>query len=292
MPIVVGGQGLDPSADASPGHPGSGLPLPPHPASRHRLEITAADTARVHRYVARRVANPDDAADIAQQTLLQACAKIDACRGEGFVSWLLAIARNLIVEHYRTQYRSRFVDAGSPAELAPAQQPPRDSAEAICERRQLLGCVLNCITRRLRLEEQIAVLLADVYEYRDKESAMVLRLSLPSFKLLLHRARARLHEIAGGGCRLLNPLVVADCDECGIGRGSNGHASKPGGPGIGSPPATRSVVHLDVAHRRGAAARLDMAGLLALRSRMVRGLKLILLVVVQVSVSLAWSVRP
>ena len=45
----------------------------------------------------------------------------------------------------------------------------------------------------LRPGQQVAVMLADVYEYGDKDSAAMLRMSVPSFKLLLHRSRARLN---------------------------------------------------------------------------------------------------
>jgi len=57
------------------------------------------------------VANLADAADIAQQTLLLACAELSACRGENLSPWLFAIARHLIVDHYRAQNRFRFVEA-------------------------------------------------------------------------------------------------------------------------------------------------------------------------------------
>ena len=59
-----------------------------------RLKLSAADTAGVHRFVARRVANHADAADIAQQTLLLACAKLSSCRGENLSAWLFTIARS------------------------------------------------------------------------------------------------------------------------------------------------------------------------------------------------------
>ena len=43
-----------------------------------------------------------------------------------------------------------------------------------------------CITRHLRLDAQVAVLLADVHGFSDEDSAAELDMTLPSFKLLLH----------------------------------------------------------------------------------------------------------
>jgi hypothetical protein len=54
---------------------------------------------------------------------------------------------------------------------------------------------MECCTDGLPLEHQVAVLLADAYDYTDKDSAAMLRMSVPSFKLLLHDARHRLKNI-------------------------------------------------------------------------------------------------
>jgi hypothetical protein len=43
------------------------------------------------------------------------------------------------------------------------------------------------------------VLLADVYEYADKDAAALLHMTLPSYKLLLHEARVRVKEITAPG---------------------------------------------------------------------------------------------
>jgi RNA polymerase sigma factor (sigma-70 family) len=176
-----------------------------------RIESSAAD---VHRFVARRVANPVDAADIAQQTLLVACAKLDTCRGDNVLPWLFTIARHQIVDHYRVTKRVRFVEAAALAEIEPALQTQPDVVQVAYECRQKLGTWVSCITRRLRLEEQVAVLLADVYGHRDRDSAAELGLSLPSFKLLLHRARARLNTVAGGSCGLVCNASVARAERC------------------------------------------------------------------------------
>src|SRR5262249_32608092 len=66
----------------------------------------------------------------------------------------------------------------------------------------------------LRPGQQVAVMLADVYEYGDKDSAAMLRMSVPSFKLLLHRSRARLNTFrttaasSRVGVRMRNDGVV------------------------------------------------------------------------------------
>ena len=162
----------------------------------HRIERASPD---VHRFVSQRVANRADAADISQEALLIACAKLATFRGDNLNAWLFAIARNLIIDYYRSQGRFTFV-AVTPAEgeTEPALQIPHDAVLAECEFRQRLSSWLECCTTSLDLEEQVAVLQSDVYDYRDKDSAAMLGMSVASFKLLLHGARARLKEIGNG----------------------------------------------------------------------------------------------
>src|SRR6185295_9549838 len=94
------------------------------------------------------------------------------------------------------QGRFTFVTVNrSEGETEPALQIPHDALLAECDFRQRLASWLDCCAQSLDLEEQVAVLQSDVYDYRDKDSAAMLRMSVPSFKLLLHGARARLKAI-------------------------------------------------------------------------------------------------
>jgi DNA-directed RNA polymerase specialized sigma24 family protein len=186
-------------------------PRPPAEPLPFDLAAVAQD---VHRFVSRRVRNVDDAADIAQQALLLACVKRSSRRGPNAFAWLLAIARNLIVDHYRARGRFRFLDASSLAPAEPALRTAPDAVHVTCLQRERLSCWVDCISRKLSLEEQVAVLLADVYGHRDKDSAAELGLSLPSFKLLLHRARARLNTVAGGSCGLVCNARAAGAERC------------------------------------------------------------------------------
>jgi RNA polymerase sigma-70 factor (ECF subfamily) len=210
-----------------------------------RIERASPD---VHRFVLQRVANRADAADISQEALLTACAKLATFRGDNLNAWLFAIARNLIIDYYRSQGRFTFV-AVTPAEgeTEPALQIPHDAVLAECEFRQRLSSWLDCCANSLDLEQQVAVLQSDVYDYRDKDSAAMLRMSVPSFKLLLHGARARLKEIRDSGALLARNT-------------SRGGA-------LPTPPNQHR-------YRLGVNRRLGASELAALRRKLVDGLKM------------------
>jgi RNA polymerase sigma factor (sigma-70 family) len=158
-----------------------------------QIERAAAD---VHRFVSQRIANRADAADISQETLLIACAKLHTFRGEQIHGWLFAIARNLIADYYRSRSQVHLIamDPATDDESESALQIPAEAVVAKCDFRRRLNGWLHRCDQLLQPGQQVAVMLADIYEYRDKDSAAMLRMSVPSFKLLLHRSRARLKE--------------------------------------------------------------------------------------------------
>jgi DNA-directed RNA polymerase specialized sigma24 family protein len=228
---------------------------------RRALEISAALAAELHQFVGRRVANRDEAADIAQQTLLLACAALPTCRSENPLPWLLTIARHLIVDHYRVQLRGPSVEYSEAlAETEPALQSRPDSALAAEECRERLRSLLNGINRPVRLEHQVALLLADVYGHSDKHSAAVLRMSVPCFKLLLHRARAGVRIFADE-----NRMPVSNTRT--TSQPANGDGSKKAVRANGGTPSARSMGCL------GVTCRLGTPEFLALRSELLDGLK-------------------
>jgi RNA polymerase sigma factor (sigma-70 family) len=158
-----------------------------------QIELAADD---VHRFVSQRVANRADAADIAQETLLIAWTELRILRGEQIRGCLFAIAGNLIDDYNRarTQADLLAIDPVADDRKAFARQASADAVVAKCDfRRRLHGWLRRC-NQLLDPGEQVAVLLTDVYEYRNRDSAALLNMSVPSFKLLLHRSRARLKE--------------------------------------------------------------------------------------------------
>lgn len=169
------------------------------PVERHEFSRQAMD---IQRFVARRVGRPEDAEDVVQQTLVRGYERTATFRGENPRAWLLTIARHLTADYYRAHFR--FESVKREAERYLAGRNALDTVRAACECRERLEGCLGCVGRQLRLEEQVAVLLADFYGYADKESAVTLRMPVPSFKLLLHNARRLLHQAAGGSCPLVS----------------------------------------------------------------------------------------
>jgi RNA polymerase sigma factor (sigma-70 family) len=66
---------------------------------------------RVYRYIQLRVGRPEQAEDITQEVFLKALQNIGSYRDEGksFISWLLMIAHNLVIDYYRQSNKNRCV---------------------------------------------------------------------------------------------------------------------------------------------------------------------------------------
>jgi RNA polymerase sigma-70 factor, ECF subfamily len=67
---------------------------------------------RVYRHVYYRVSNHDEAEDITQEAFVRAWKAIDKYKKTGapFVSWIITIAGNLVIDHYRKQQRVVITD--------------------------------------------------------------------------------------------------------------------------------------------------------------------------------------
>jgi DNA-directed RNA polymerase specialized sigma24 family protein len=183
-------------------------------------ELSANHVAGLHAFVLRRVPDPADAADIAQQALLLACSDHAGGRVANVDAWLRCIARNLIIDHFRAGNRHSSVELRDAlADAEPVLQTRPDLAIAIRDCRQRIRRLLDEGRGRLCLVHQISLLLSDVYGHCDKHSAAVLWMSVPCYKLVLHRARSAVRAgrteqphpsgWLGVSCRLSTAQLVA-----------------------------------------------------------------------------------
>lgn len=92
-------------------------------------QLYDACVKRVYRYIYFRVAEDETAEDLTSQVFLKAWENLDRykARGSPFLAWLYTIARNLVIDHYRTQ--KEFVSLEDVTLSAPEEQDPEEQAE-------------------------------------------------------------------------------------------------------------------------------------------------------------------
>jgi RNA polymerase sigma-70 factor (ECF subfamily) len=139
--------------------------------------------------------NPEDAEEVAQETLLKVFESFDQLRQpERVRAWVFRIARNVCLMQRR---KSVFAPTH---ELSVEEQPPGDEIadDAQFPESQYLTAELRAIIDRVVAELPSAyravVLLRDLEELSTEETAQVLDLGVDAVKQRLHRGRAAMRQ--------------------------------------------------------------------------------------------------
>lgn len=145
---------------------------------------------QIYRFIVLKVGRREEAEDLTHQVFLSAWQNIRSYKqlGHPFSSWLYQIARNQIIDHYRT--RKPDVDLEEISEVAMVGP----EAEIAAEERLQLEAVMRGM-RRLKPEYQDIILLRFVEELSVRETAEAIKKSEGAVKLLQHRAVKQLKEI-------------------------------------------------------------------------------------------------
>jgi RNA polymerase sigma-70 factor (ECF subfamily) len=169
---------------------------------RMQVSASAQDHAaeelhvRLRAFVGRRVADPHAADDLAQEVLLRLHGSLGELREhERLDAFAYQIARNAIVDHYRSRARTKE------AVLAPDHLAARIEAEDAADdhlddgrgRQELARC-LEPVVRRLPEPYREALMLTDLGELSQVQAAEHVGVSVPGMKSRVQRARAQLHE--------------------------------------------------------------------------------------------------
>ena len=163
----------------------------------------------------------DDAEDIAQETLVRAFEKFDTFKGSSsFRTWLFSIATNLARDHFRAKKRWTIYAqdncttlVGSTEKLANGlRQINRESEYGKYEILEHIDFCFTCISKSLLLEQQVALMLADIYDFKIKEIAEILGETTGVVKHLLHDARKTMQRVFEHRCALINKQGI--CHQC------------------------------------------------------------------------------
>jgi RNA polymerase sigma-70 factor (ECF subfamily) len=155
--------------------------------------------AHLHTFIARRVESPEVADDLTQEVLLRLLTRDDG-RVEHPTAWLYRVARNVIIDHYRTRGSgSRWLDAGDLAPAGPAEEPFADDPQAA--QRELARC-LGPLVDQLAEPYRSAVSAVDLGGQTQTEVAQAVGLSVSGMKSRVQRGRRQLRQLLTDCCRV------------------------------------------------------------------------------------------
>ena len=149
--------------------------------------------AVLERFFANKV-HEGDRADLIQATLLECTRSVDRFRGESrFCTYLLSIARNVLLHHYRTCARKLDrIDPLSSSVVEVMVDATLGSADAVGERHAVWQAL-----RRLPLELQMVIELRYFEHLTLDECAVVLGTCPSAVSRRIHRAKRRLRGVLG-----------------------------------------------------------------------------------------------
>jgi RNA polymerase sigma-70 factor, ECF subfamily len=172
-------------------------------------------------YVLRITASVADAEDIVHDAYIKATDKLDTFKGQSSVkTWLFAIASNLAKDNLRA--RKRWVENVIDITKEAALSNPQFFQEAMLihttspqgqfEIKEHIAFCFTCIAKSLPLEQQICILLKEVYEFKVSEIAQILATTEAMIKYYLHTGRSKMINVFDGRCALINKQGV--CHQC------------------------------------------------------------------------------
>lgn len=172
-------------------------------------------------YILRITASVTDTDDILQDTYLKAASNIDSFKGlSSLKTWIFTIASNLAKDNL--QGRKRWVEnvtdvakeaaLSNPVFFQEAMTIRHSSPQGAFEIKEHITFCFTCIAKSLPIEQQIALLLKEVYEFKVKEIQEILAISDAMVKYYLHTGRSKMVQIFNGRCALINKEGI--CHQC------------------------------------------------------------------------------
>ena len=176
---------------------------------------------RLKSFLLRLTASIEDAEDIVQDTFIKASSKLDTFREESSMrTWIFAIASNLAKDNLRVQKRwtenttdiTKVAALNSKHFFSEARHIATTSPQGQFEIKEHVSLCLTCIAKSLPLEQQICLLLKEVYEFKVSEIVQILDTTEAMVKYYLHSARGKMTSIFEGRCALINKEGI--CHQC------------------------------------------------------------------------------
>jgi RNA polymerase sigma-70 factor (ECF subfamily) len=172
-------------------------------------------------YLYRLIANRNDMEDIAHDVFIIAFENIKSFRKEASLkTWVYTIATNRAKRHLKDQKRwvtdtferTRMMAHRNGTLMDQIDQTNQYSPQGVYEIREHIDYCFTCVSKMLPIQQQIALILKDIYGFKTKEILQIMDVSTGQIKHYLHNARQKMIEIFDDTCALVNKNGV--CNQC------------------------------------------------------------------------------
>ncbi len=172
-------------------------------------------------YLYRLLTDRNDVEDISQDTFVKAYDKLSSYKGKSSLkTWVFQIATHLAIDFLRKRKRWQEDAQDKAKALALSDIRIRESFHQVhasspygaYDVKEHIDMCFTCISKTLPIEEQIAMILKDVYAFSRKEIALILDKSEGVIKHLLYEGRKLMMDIFDRRCALINKQGA--CRQC------------------------------------------------------------------------------
>lgn len=146
---------------------------------------------QIYRFIYFKVSHREEAEDLCHQVFLSAWQNIEEYEFKGFPfsAWLYSIARNKVIDHYRT--KKNFIDIET---VYIVEENDKKTNEAILDFKISLENVKKTIPKLHQIEQDV-IIMRFVEDMSPREIASILNKSEGSIRLIQHKAIKRLKEL-------------------------------------------------------------------------------------------------
>lgn len=172
-------------------------------------------------YLYRLLTDRNDLEDLSQDTFVKAFDKISTFKGTSSLkTWVFQIGTNLAYDYLKrrkrwtadAQDKSKDLAMSSPDIVEKFFTVHQTSPYGRYDVMEHIDFCFTCVAKTLSIEQQIALILKDVYDFSRKEIAQILDKTEGVVKHLLFDARKLMMDIFDQRCALINKKGV--CHQC------------------------------------------------------------------------------
>lgn len=184
-------------------------------------QLFAEFQGQLRSYLYRLLASRSDADDLTHDTFIRAYDKLHSFKGESSLkTWVFQIATNLAYNLLKKRKRwtpdvseqAKNLVLNNASVYQSIERVAATSTAASYDIKEHIDTCFTCIAKNLPIENQVALILKDIYDFSVKEIMQILDKSEGVVKYLIQDARKTMINIFDKRCALVNKNGV--CHQC------------------------------------------------------------------------------